>query len=80
MSYFASRSEVSVTGGFRAGDIFRHNVADLTKARRMLGYAPRWRFKDGLREFLAWAAAEGPQPAGYERSLQELADKGLWSG
>ena len=79
LSYFVSRSEVTVTGGFRAGDI-RHNVADLTKARRMIGYAPRWHFKDGLREFLAWAAAAGPQPAGYERSLQELADKGLWSG
>jgi dTDP-L-rhamnose 4-epimerase len=79
VDYFGSRSEVIVTGGFRAGDI-RHNIADLSKARRLISYAPRWRFRDGLREFLAWAAAQGAQTAGYERSLQELADKGLWSG
>jgi dTDP-L-rhamnose 4-epimerase len=79
VGHFASRSPVTITGGFRAGDI-RHNVADLTKAGRIISYKARWRFAEGLREFLAWAASEAPQPAGYERSLQEMADKGLSSG
>jgi UDP-glucose 4-epimerase len=37
----------------RAGDI-RHSRADISKAVRMLGYQPRVKFEDGLRETLAW--------------------------
>lgn len=36
------------------GDVFRTN-ADVAKAKRVLGYEPRWQFEDGIREFVAWA-------------------------
>jgi dTDP-L-rhamnose 4-epimerase len=38
---------------FRAGDI-RHCFADITRARDSLGYEPRIRFEDGMRELAEW--------------------------
>jgi dTDP-L-rhamnose 4-epimerase len=76
VSYFDSKSTVSVSGAFRLGDI-RHNVANQTKARELLDYKAKWEFKDGLTEFLNWATLSDASDAGYERSLQELKVKGL---
>jgi UDP-N-acetylglucosamine 4-epimerase len=41
---------------FRAGDV-RHSLADITKARELLGYAPTHRIRDGLRETMDWWVA-----------------------
>ena len=79
VAFFGSSSEVVVTGGFRIGDI-RHNVADLTDIRRLLDFEPKWQFKDGIQQFLAWAAAETAATTGYERSLDELRARGLMHG
>jgi UDP-N-acetylglucosamine 4-epimerase len=38
---------------FRAGDV-RHSLADISKARERLGYAPTHRIGDGLAEAMAW--------------------------
>ncbi|NWG32036.1 MAG: Vi polysaccharide biosynthesis UDP-N-acetylglucosaminuronic acid C-4 epimerase TviC [Rhodocyclaceae bacterium] len=38
---------------FRAGDV-RHSLADITKAQRLLGYAPTHRIDAGLEEAMAW--------------------------
>jgi UDP-glucuronate 4-epimerase len=35
------------------GDVER-TYADISKARRLLGYAPRWGFREGIREFVGW--------------------------
>ena len=43
----------------RAADI-RHSLADITLARRLLGYAPIVRFEDGLRETVAWYRSRRP--------------------
>ena len=47
---------------FRAGDV-RHSLADIGKARSLLGYAPTHSVRQGLREAMAWyvpaAAAAG---------------------
>jgi len=37
----------------RPGDIL-HSTADITKARRLMGYAPGLSFADGLKETVAW--------------------------
>ena len=79
VQFFGGRSEVSVTGEFRAGDI-RHSLADLSRVRQRLGFEPRWRFADGLREFLLWAEGQATGPNQYERSLSEMRDKGLLHG
>ncbi len=43
---------------FRAGDV-RHSLADVTKARRLLGYEPTHTLGDGLREAIDWYIARG---------------------
>ncbi|MGH9524090.1 MAG: NAD-dependent epimerase/dehydratase family protein [Terriglobales bacterium] len=42
-----------ITGKYRAGDI-RHCYADISAAKRTLGYAPKVRFADGVRELVQW--------------------------
>jgi dTDP-L-rhamnose 4-epimerase len=49
--------EPVVTQKFHAGDI-RHCYADVTKARKLLGYAPKVTHEQGLRELAAWLAEE----------------------
>jgi dTDP-L-rhamnose 4-epimerase len=41
------------TGRYRAGDI-RHCFADVSLARRALGYVPRVRFEEGLVDLCEW--------------------------
>ena len=76
-AHFESRSPVRVTGAFRLGDI-RHNVADISLMRSILGFEPRTGFQEGITAFLGWA---GTQPAedrlAYQRSVDELAARGL---
>jgi len=42
-----------VTGKYREGDI-RHCVADITRARTLLGYGPKVKLADGIPELLDW--------------------------
>jgi dTDP-L-rhamnose 4-epimerase len=48
-----------VTGEFREGDI-RHCFADVSRARRLLGWEARVSFDEGVGELAAWAAGEEP--------------------
>jgi len=45
--------EPSVTGKYRMGDV-RHCFPDISRARRILGYAPRVDFATGLQELAEW--------------------------
>jgi len=45
--------EPQITGKYRAGDI-RHCFADISLARRVLGYEPRVSFDEGLSELVEW--------------------------
>jgi UDP-glucose 4-epimerase len=46
----------------RAGDV-RHSLADVSKARRLLGYRPRFGLDEGLEKTMAWyREAYGPRP------------------
>jgi UDP-N-acetylglucosamine 4-epimerase len=38
---------------FRAGDV-RHSLADISKAKRLLGYLPSHRIAEGMQESMAW--------------------------
>jgi len=38
---------------FRSGDV-RHSLADISKAQALLGYAPTYPVRDGLKEALGW--------------------------
>jgi dTDP-L-rhamnose 4-epimerase len=61
------------------GDI-RHNTADLSRAKDVLGFSPAWKFADGLQEFLMWSERQDAGTALYEHSLAEMREKGLMHG
>ncbi len=51
--------EVNIEPNFgpdRAGDI-KHSNADISKARKLLGYDPDWDFESGIREAIDWYKA-----------------------
>ncbi len=64
-----------VLGKFRAGDI-RHCFADISRARRELGYTPRVDFQSGLTELAAWLSGRTAED-GIDRATAELAKRGL---
>jgi dTDP-L-rhamnose 4-epimerase len=75
-SLLGSRSELQVSGDFRAGDI-RHCYADLVHARLLLGFVPDVTLARGLQAFCDWVVT---QPVLEDRSTQaqqELARVGL---
>ncbi|PYT00012.1 MAG: nucleoside-diphosphate-sugar epimerase [Acidobacteria bacterium] len=49
--------EPDVTEQFREGDI-RHCIADISKARNLLGYEPTVTLEDGLTELLEWVGSQ----------------------
>lgn len=49
--------KAEVTAQFREGDI-RHCIADISKAKRLLGYEPKVALEDGLAELLAWVGGQ----------------------
>jgi dTDP-L-rhamnose 4-epimerase len=60
---------------FRAGDI-RHCYADLTKARRLLGFEPQIPLQEGLTDLLSWVEEQTAVDR-FEQVEQELAAKSL---
>ena len=64
-----------VTGKYRVGDI-RHCFADITKARRVLGYEPVVTFDEGLEELAAWLEGEIAVDR-VDQAGAELAARGL---
>jgi len=76
-TFFDSESIIGVTGAFRLGDI-RHNIADLAELQKVLDFVPRVPFRQGLANFLGWAAGQAPQDKNaYLRSVGELSARGL---
>lgn len=63
------------TGKYRAGDI-RHCFADLTRARRVLGYRPQVDFADGLVELAEWLSTQVAVDR-VDHATEELARRGL---
>lgn len=68
---------VTVSGNYRLGDI-RHNYADITLARTILGFEPKWSFSDGIGEFAKWVNEQDVQEDKYEASIVEMKKKGLF--
>lgn len=77
--FFGAQSEVRVSGAFRQGDI-RHGMADLTRARAVIGFEPQWKFADGIEQFLRWAAESEASVSSYKRSLDEMKERGMLQG
>jgi dTDP-L-rhamnose 4-epimerase len=64
-----------VTETYRVGDI-RHCFADISKAKRLLGYEPEVEFDDGLTELADWLDGQTADDRVGQASA-ELAERGL---
>ena len=68
---------ITISGNYRLGDI-RHNYADITKARQLLGFEPKISFKEGLKQFTDWVNTQEVEEAKYQQSIDEMKAKGLY--
>ena len=73
---FDTRVPTRISGNYRLGDI-RHNIADTTRLREVLGFVPRVSFGDGVARFVAWVLTEPVEGDSYQRSLDEMASRNL---
>jgi len=68
---------LNVSGNYRLGDI-RHNYADISLAKNILGFEPKWTFDQGIKQFTEWVNRQELQTDNYEASLEEMKQKGLF--
>lgn len=68
---------IIVSGSYRIGDI-RHNCADISLARDILGYKPKWSFDEGISCFADWVNQQETQDDQYDASISEMVSKGLF--
>jgi dTDP-L-rhamnose 4-epimerase len=70
-----SSIEPEITGQYRVGDI-RHCFADITRARDVLGYAPRVSLAEGMGELTEWLSHQQAEDHVHE-AHRELQSRGL---
>lgn len=75
--FYKSESKIHVSGNFRLGDI-RHNYADISLAKTILGYEPKFSFEEGLKKFCEWVLTQPLEEDNYKKSLDEMKEKGLY--
>lgn len=64
-----------ISNKYRAGDV-RHCYADISKARRLLGYEPQVTHEEGFRELAEWLRGQRAEDKA-ETMLKELSSYGL---
>ena len=74
---FGIEVPIAINGNYRLGDI-RHNYADITLARNILGFEPKWSFSQGIEQFTNWVNQQEIQEDKYEASIEEMKRKGLY--
>ncbi len=67
--------EPEIVGKYREGDV-RHGVADISKARKYLGYEPKVSLEDGFAELLEWLGSQRPEDR-VQTATAELAARSL---
>ena len=76
MIHYGKEVPLQVSGDYRLGDI-RHNFADLSHSRSVLGYTPKKTFSQGIAGFVEWVKQQDIDENGYEQSLTEMSERGL---
>ncbi len=74
---YNSSVETRITGKYRLGDI-RTNYADISLINEWLGFAPRYSFEEGIKNFCNWVVQQEKPKDLYEASIEELQRKGLY--
>ncbi|WP_341958209.1 NAD-dependent epimerase/dehydratase family protein [Microbacterium sp. LWH13-1.2] len=65
-----------ISGNYRLGDI-RHNVADTSRLKEILGFEPETPFEVGVQRFVDWVKNEPEEGDSYQKSLDEMAARNL---
>ena len=73
---YSSKSEIQVTGDFRVGDI-AHNIADISKANKMIQFFPVVTLEKGLENFCKWVSSQNIENDSYENSIEEMKQVGM---
>lgn len=73
---FNSEVNIDISKQYRIGDI-RHNKADITKARELIGFRPKVSFEFGIKKFVEWVKSQEVCSDKYEQSINEMKNKGL---
>jgi len=73
---YGTNVDYAISGNFRLGDI-RHNYADLSKAKKDLGFEPKVSFNQGIRHFCKWVSSQEIKSDSYNKSFEEMKNKGL---
>lgn len=68
---------ITISGNYRLGDI-RHNYADISKAKQLLGFDPKISFQEGLKQFTDWVNTQEVEEDKYQQSIEEMKAKGLY--
>ena len=74
---YESDISINISGNYRIGDI-RHNYADLTKIKNILGFEPKVSFQEGLSNFCTWVNSQEIKEDNYDKSIEEMKKKGLY--
>lgn len=74
---YKSNSLINITGDFRVGDI-AHNIADISKAKEILGFKQDITLEEGISEFSNWVLGQDKDTSGYEDSLKEMEAVGMF--
>ena len=77
MDKYGVEVPLTISGNYRLGDI-RHNYADISLARKILGFEPKWSFSEGIGSFVKWVNKQDVKDDKYEASIVELKKKGLY--
>lgn len=77
MKKYGTEVPMRISGNYRLGDI-RHNYADITLAKKILGYEPKWCFEEGIEAFCKWVNTQDVREDKYSASIEEMRNKGLY--
>lgn len=71
------KSEIVISGNFRLGDI-RHSAADISYAKKILGFEANIAFEEGIKRYVDWVLTQEIPKSTYDESLEEMYRKGLF--
>lgn len=77
MDKYQEQVPLKVSGNYRIGDI-RHNFADISLAKKILRFEPKWSFEKGIESFVSWVNTQEIQEDKYSASIAEMKSKGLY--
>lgn len=77
IKYYECEVSVKIRGNYRLGDI-RHNIADISKIKKQLGFEPKWNFDNGIKAFTDWVNKQDVPEDKYDFSIKEMKNKGLY--